>query len=228
MKSIYRLLALAMGLALMALSAVAISSAASAAPAEKVTICHATGSETNPYVTITVSENALKGHDKHGDDIIPAPATGCPGATAPVDLCPNIDGDQATVPADMAIDPAGNCVLIVIQPCDATTTSGGQGVTTTAHELGRSGPTSFLFEFDAISVPDRFQVYYEGALIYDSGFRGDSGYTDPVTGDPIVVTGPGAGSATVMVPSGTATSVTVVVTGPISGTAWDYTVNCPV
>ena len=33
---------------------------------EKVTICHATGSETNPYVTITVSVNSLKnGHSGH-------------------------------------------------------------------------------------------------------------------------------------------------------------------
>ena len=44
----------------------------------KITICHATGSTTNPYVEITVSINGLNGHDKHKDDIIPAPAGGCP------------------------------------------------------------------------------------------------------------------------------------------------------
>jgi hypothetical protein len=38
----------------------------------KVTICHATGSESNPYVKITVALEALKGHYQHGDDIIPA------------------------------------------------------------------------------------------------------------------------------------------------------------
>ena len=46
--------------------------------ADKVTICHATGSSKNPYVMITVSVNGLNGHDKHSDDIIPAPAAGCP------------------------------------------------------------------------------------------------------------------------------------------------------
>jgi hypothetical protein len=44
----------------------------------KITICHATGSQTNPFVEITVSVNGLNGHDKHKDDIIPAPAGGCP------------------------------------------------------------------------------------------------------------------------------------------------------
>ena len=51
---------------------------ASPGPPSKVTICHATGSASNPYVQITVSENAVRegrGHnrDNHqgGEDIIP-------------------------------------------------------------------------------------------------------------------------------------------------------------
>ncbi|WP_052500477.1 hypothetical protein [Arthrobacter sp. SPG23] len=48
---------------------------------KKVSICHATGSESNPYVHITVSENAVNGnggHASHEGDMIPAPASGCP------------------------------------------------------------------------------------------------------------------------------------------------------
>ena len=55
--------------------------AANAAPKPtNVTICHATGSLTHPYVTITVSASALDAHKKHQDrrDIIPAPSKGCP------------------------------------------------------------------------------------------------------------------------------------------------------
>ena len=45
----------------------------------KITLCHATGSATNPYVEITVSvAGATHGHAKHPGDIIPAPAEGCP------------------------------------------------------------------------------------------------------------------------------------------------------
>jgi hypothetical protein len=49
------------------------------AKAGKTTICHATGSATNPYVTITISNNALPAHQRHQDgrDIIPA-SGGCP------------------------------------------------------------------------------------------------------------------------------------------------------
>jgi len=45
---------------------------------DKITICHATGSKTNPYNEITVSVNGLNGHDKHEGDIIPSPEGGCP------------------------------------------------------------------------------------------------------------------------------------------------------
>ena len=66
---------------------------------QKVTICHATGSATNPYVEITVNTNAANGeklndHTHHDDDIIPAPAGGCPTNVPPpggpdhkVDVC---------------------------------------------------------------------------------------------------------------------------------------------
>ena len=46
----------------------------------KTTICHATASSSNPYVTITISNSALSAHSNHGD-IVPAPAGGCPGKT---------------------------------------------------------------------------------------------------------------------------------------------------
>ncbi len=45
---------------------------------DKITICHATSSEKNPYNEITVSVNGLNGHGKHDGDIIPMPAGGCP------------------------------------------------------------------------------------------------------------------------------------------------------
>jgi RTX calcium-binding nonapeptide repeat (4 copies) len=92
--------------------------------AEKVTICHATGSVTNPYVQITISENAVEAHRRHQDreDIVQAPATGCPAVAPPPpppppsDVCPNIPGEQAEVPVGLIKDAAGECVPDVVEP----------------------------------------------------------------------------------------------------------------
>ncbi|MEK6220852.1 MAG: hypothetical protein N2D54_01220, partial [Chloroflexota bacterium] len=45
-----------------------------------VSLCHATGSESNPYVEITIDDDGvIHGHEvQHPDDIIPAPNGGCP------------------------------------------------------------------------------------------------------------------------------------------------------
>jgi hypothetical protein len=92
------------------------------------------------------------------------------------------------------------------QPCNATTNSGGVGTTTTVHELGATSGT-FIFDYQAYSVPDRFEVIYMGSTLLD--------------------TGPVAGGASVSLSySGSSSLVTVIVTGP-SGTAWDYILSCP-
>lgn len=75
---------------------VAIGSTVFGAPKEdkedkKVTICHATSSETNPYTRIVVSENAIGGHFDnpgtpkagHEDDILLEGEQDCPGPETP-------------------------------------------------------------------------------------------------------------------------------------------------
>jgi hypothetical protein len=73
----------------------------------KITLCHATGSATNPYVEITVSvAGATHGHAKHPGDIIPAPADGCPISTSITSSTPtswNIAGQTFRPGASMVI-----------------------------------------------------------------------------------------------------------------------------
>ena len=63
--------------------------------AAKVTICHRTGSQTNPYNMISVSVNAVPAHTGHGD-IVPAPAGGCPSAAPSTK--PNVKKSQPKAP----------------------------------------------------------------------------------------------------------------------------------
>ena len=50
-----------------------------ASQADKILICHKTGSAKKPYVQISVSGNAAQdGHTNHAGDLIPAPKGGCP------------------------------------------------------------------------------------------------------------------------------------------------------
>lgn len=63
------------------------------AKSEKVVICHATESETNPWVEIEVSINAINGHfDNNGtplagheDDLLLAQGEHCPGVSEPTE-----------------------------------------------------------------------------------------------------------------------------------------------
>nr|WP_229745718.1 hypothetical protein [Rhodococcus trifolii] len=99
------------------------------------------------------------------------------------------------------------------QQCNESTQAGGEGVTDTLHNLGRTGPTSFVLAYETEYVPDQIEVFYQGAPLYNSGYVGDN-------------LNEGTGSAVVNVPPGVESSVLVRVTGP-SDTEWSYTVNCP-
>jgi hypothetical protein len=95
------------------------------------------------------------------------------------------------------------------RPCNVTSASGGNGVTTTVHELGQTSGT-FNFSYEAFTVPDRFEVIYQGVALLDTGFV--------------------AGNAThSLTYSGASTQVTVKVTGNLtSSSQWQYTVACPI
>lgn len=89
-----------------ATATVAATTATPGTPGVKVTICHRTGSASNPYVMITVSESALGDHGAHGD-IIPAPAGGCPSTwqTATPSASGTVVGATSTALPSMTATP---------------------------------------------------------------------------------------------------------------------------
>src|SRR5204862_192778 len=90
---------------------------AAPAPAPKVTICHATGSRTHPFVEITISRNGLNGHAGHQDgrDIVPAPAGGCPTASA-VQAAPAAATPAPAAPAPASAQPVAPAAAVAAPP----------------------------------------------------------------------------------------------------------------
>lgn len=70
-----------------AICGVSVTAAAQGANADKVLLCHGTASDSNPYVLISVSANALAGHldgtapghgkNNYPDYVLPAGSTDC-------------------------------------------------------------------------------------------------------------------------------------------------------
>ena len=196
----------------MALMFAAVAGQASAAKTSKVGICH-WSEDLQQHVYINVSSNAVKAHQSHqgGKDIIGVSGPqDCPLPTPKAQCEDGIDndGDGLTdYPLDLGCSSPTDDSEVDAQPCNAATTSGGDGVTTTVHQLGQNSGT-FQFYYNAYSVPDAFDITYEGNNIFSTN-------------------GPVSGDGTVQVPySGTSTEITVTVTGGV-GTVWDYTVSCP-
>ena len=104
--------------------------AANGTAQKKVTLCHATGSATNPFELITVSENATtgNGHGSHADDIIPAPAEGCPSADVVDNGGGNAGGSGGKKPEKITIchatGSATNPFVVITVSVNATTGNG--------------------------------------------------------------------------------------------------------
>ncbi len=106
------------------------------------------------------------------------------------------------------------------QPCSTVVQAGNDMPVTVAIALGKTSGT-FSFTYETFCIPDRFVLWYEGHVIYDTG---------------CVQTGSGMGclfNSPVTVPvsfSGSSTQLTVQVIpncGGTVGTAWNFRVGCP-
>jgi len=105
--------------------------------------------------------------------------------------------------------------------------SGGKGIFTVTVDLGLGTGNTDL-TFNAYSVPDMFEVIWNGVTVIDTGFRGDSSYNAQLNamGYPNV-SGPGAGTASFNKTASTPTTATVIITAPLDTTIWDATLGCP-
>jgi hypothetical protein len=97
--------------------------------------------------------------------------------------------------------------------------SGGIGLYYYTINLGTETGTVQL-NYNAISVPDKFQVVWNDQIVIDTGWRGSSNYGLPVSG-------PGIGTATFVKNLSFPETATVIVDAPLQGTAWSFNLGCP-
>jgi hypothetical protein len=104
---------------------------------------------------------------------------------------------------------------------------GGRGIFTITIDVG-NGTGNLTLSYDAQTIPDQFQVFWNGNTVIDTGFRGSSIYNSQLNalGYPNV-SGPGNGSASFTKTSQSPGTITIVVTAPLSGTVWSATLSCP-
>jgi PKD repeat protein len=107
-------------------------------------------------------------------------------------------------------------------------------------QLG-SGTGLVLLEYDSITIPDRYQVIFDGITVIDTYWRGSQsqgssnfrtqlnnlGLTQPLYTNTIPGHNPGWGTATFSKTSATPYAI-LRVWSPLNGTAWSATLNCPV
>lgn len=115
-----------------------------------------------------------------------------------------------------------------------TSYGGGQTYPTIQEVTLGSGTGTVTLDYNAISVPDKFIVMFDGVEVINTGYRGDSGQQSNLDAALATYGAPpetiaGTGSGTMNFAKGTATTVaTVYVYAPISGTSWNFTLSCPV
>jgi hypothetical protein len=105
--------------------------------------------------------------------------------------------------------------------------SGGRGIFTVTVDVGTGTGTTNL-NFDAYSIPDKWVVTWDGNTVIDTGFRGNSIYNSELNalGYPNV-SGPASGNISFNKTSSLPSVVTIVITAPLVGTAWEATLGCP-
>lgn len=103
---------------------------------------------------------------------------------------------------------------------------GGYGVTIDRWDISAlPRGTEIDFRFDAYSIPDMFRIDYGGQLVLDTGWRGSSSYEGRPQ-YPGGIKDVGHGEELAVFTKSSADEFVVTVTGPTSGTAWDYQIRC--
>ena len=136
-------------IAVVAIAGAALTTASARTDARKTTICHRTTSKSKPYVKISVTATALKGHLRHAADIIPAPSGACPRSI----LTPS----------------AGGRAFSVALTGESESPAGDPVATGTATVRLRAGQGQVCYRFSADNLPAASASHIHRAAVGASG-----------------------------------------------------------
>ena len=129
---------------------------------------------------------------------------------------------------------APDCLVEQVNCGTESSFTGGQQFPTYLNiHLGTDTGTVTL-DFDAIGIPDKFEVWFDGNLVIDTGYRGSTfrqAELDAALADrglpPETITAPPSGTATFNKTTATSTAQ-IRVYAPLNLTAWDIELSCPI
>ena len=129
---------------------------------------------------------------------------------------------------------APDCLVEQVACGASSSFSGGQQFPTYLNVNLGTGTGVVTLDFDAYGIPDKFEVWFDGNKVIDTGYRGDAFRQAALDAalaerglpsEPIV--GAAAGTATFNKTTSTETAQ-IRVYAPMSGTGWITELSCPV
>lgn len=175
----------------------------------------------NPELHINAKKNTVDFFDETDPDVPPVNIVTPPFVITQLSLYSVLVESTADAPATP------------VECGDSTSYSGGETFPTdTIIHLGSATGTVTL-NYDMLSIPDKAQVYINGVLKLDTGYRGDSSEQSALNAalatrglPPETIMGPGAGLGSFT--KSTADEYAVVrIWAPLPSTSWSFTLSCP-
>lgn len=157
-----------------------------------------------------------------------------PTTTTTTTLAPSTTTTTTVAPTTTSTTTTTTSAAPVVA-CDGTANyNGGESFPSEYIVTLGSGTGLVTLTFDAIGIPDKFEVIYDNTTVINTGYRGDTGYQSDLDaaltarGLPTEqITAPANGTASFNKLTDTTTAI-VRVYAPLSNTAWNYTLSCPV
>ena len=119
-------------------------------------------------------------------------------------------------------------------PCGAGSTYNGNEAFPQTDVIDLGSTTGIVtLNFNALGIPDKFVVEFDGVEVINTGYRGNTSYQTQLDAalanrglPPETIQAPPSGTVTFNKTTAT-TTATVRVFAPLSGTGWNYTLSCP-